>query len=165
MGDEDSFEPEMVRVGLSPAARQLLWAIRLWVIGQRSGTPVTAVIEQEYAKSGIRNPCALLDEFLGTLGRWSKQKLITRAPCCRQMTPDEQRILRILALAQQGQFSALARLVPEHFDRAGVSEIIALAYRLTAVWWAAGHDLAVEVEAPTPTAPQRPADDTSITVH
>lgn len=91
--------------------RAVLWAVRVWVAGQRLGLDLSARIQGGFDELGAFEAGACLDALLQAMSGGARRPLEVRCLCQPRVSADEATLLDALTLAQAGlREAALARL-------------------------------------------------------
>lgn len=101
----DGFTPtdqiEPVKFHDLPFSEQLIiWAVRLWVHGAKEHVQVHSTITEGFEKAGVRGACTSLDRFMSVLAAGASDTIDVRCTKCINVSPDEHRILGVLAAWQ-----------------------------------------------------------------
>lgn len=134
------------RLALPFAEQFALWAMRLWVEGQRGGRrgqPVEHMLEGAFHR--LRQPQAgrRLELFMLSLAHGAIRPIRLWPACSRPISDDERRLLDLLALAQQGERFSPALLCRGFLRPRAGAVSAALAHDLAACLAEAGMRLAI----------------------
>lgn len=89
----------------------LLWCMRLWVAGRRTGTSVSTSIEQVAFRMDAADAGHFVEGFMDALNRGAGRSIEVGCVRCPKFGADEQLLLDVLALAQERRtFEALLSL-------------------------------------------------------
>lgn len=81
-----------------PLSEQLIvWGVRLWVHGAKEGVNVHELLADGFEKSGARGGCSSLDRLMTVLSVSAIDTIDVRCTKCENVSPDEHRILGVLA--------------------------------------------------------------------
>ena len=95
---DDDLRPE-----LPLAETAVLWAIRTWVAGCRLRVPTKRIIGSVFAELGAPEAGAHLCGLMRALSEIASRTIAVHGPCYPDMSDDEQILLDVLALTQDGQ--------------------------------------------------------------
>lgn len=94
-------EDDLTKFHDLPFSEQLvIWAVRLWVHGLKEGVEVHALLSEGFDKAKVWGGCAALDRFMSVLAAGAIDKIDVRCTRCENVSPDEHRILGVLAAWQ-----------------------------------------------------------------
>ena len=88
---------------LPEAETVLLWAMRTWVAGHRCGRPVEQCISPVFVDLGAPGAASYLYGLMWALSHGASRRIAVHCPLHPQMSEDEQTLLDVLALTQDGQ--------------------------------------------------------------
>ena len=99
MSEEDEIvDPDFTDL---PLAEQLIvWAIRMWVKGYKDGDDVLPLMGKAFEKVGAVDACVAIDRLMNTLAVGAIDAIDIRYPEWETITPDEHRLLGVLAAWQ-----------------------------------------------------------------
>lgn len=117
---------------LDDASRLLLWSFRLVLSGELH-CPILAATYRDSFGADAKPVFAALSTFLGALARGSRHCLVIGPPHYPFVTPDERRMLTIVAAAQEGWQSLLDSHLCWITTTVGRSELERAAVRLAAL--------------------------------
>lgn len=99
------------RLALPVAEGALLWSMRAWVAGLRHAVPSEQRIAEVMARLGTPRATGYLLGFMFTLRHGAVRAIRVSCPCQPRVSADEQALLGVFALAQDGQsFEAMLAL-------------------------------------------------------
>jgi len=88
---------------LAPVDGALLHAIRCWVIGSRTGQDATGAIADTLRPVGLESAMPVLNALLWTISCGITRPVEINCTCQTSMTEDEQLLLDMFALQQEGR--------------------------------------------------------------
>lgn len=84
-----------------PFSEQLvIWGVRLWVHGAKEGVEIHSTLTEGFEKVNATGACAALDRFMSVLAAGAIDTIDVRCRKCLNVSPDEHRILGVLAAWQ-----------------------------------------------------------------
>ena len=84
-----------------PFAEQLIvWAMRLWVHGAKEEVEIHSTLVDGFEKANVTGGCTSLDRFMNVLAAGAIDTIDVRCRNCLNVSPDEHRILGVLAAWQ-----------------------------------------------------------------
>ena len=116
------------------AERVLLWAVRTWVIGRSQGVALDSEIDTALARIHAHGAAGPHLDLMAALEDGATRKLSVECVCCRHATPDEQRIVDVVAMFQQGRDFEATRLLRGFVTPPGSLVARASAIRLAEVF-------------------------------
>ena len=87
---------------LLPFSEQfLVWSARMWVEGLKNGEENTLKWTEAFVRAGVADAAHVFDRLMWVLAAGASSTIDVRCVSCAQVSPDEQRLLAVLA-ARQG---------------------------------------------------------------
>lgn len=101
--DEDLITEPADRRALPFAEQLVLWALRLSVVGLKTGAPVDHPVQLAFRKVGAEAAAERISLLTRIVGFGAERRVQIGVPCAFTVTADERRILDMVAIGQLGR--------------------------------------------------------------
>ncbi|MGK9165644.1 hypothetical protein KXR53_05070 [Inquilinus limosus] len=105
--DEDQITEPSDRRALPFAEQLVLWALRLSVVGLKTGAPTDHPVLLAFRKVGAEAAAERIGPLTRIIGFGAERRVQIGVPCAFTVTEDERRILDLVAIGQSGVAGAL----------------------------------------------------------
>ena len=117
----------------------LLWAMRVWVLGQRTNQQVTPQIDAVFRHVGVRNAAPVLASFLHVLSHGLRRTVEINCTCRTSYGPDERLLLDTFGLLSLDRHEDAEALLRSIADERAALVALDCALRLVLLFQEAGH--------------------------
>jgi hypothetical protein len=100
--DEDQITEPSDRRALPFAEQMVLWALRLSVVGLKTGAPTDHPVLLAFRKVGAEAAAERVGLLTRIIGFGAERRVQIGVPCAFTVTEDERRILDLVAIGQSG---------------------------------------------------------------
>lgn len=138
------------RTMLPFAEQLLLWAIRMTVVGMKSGSPTHHPVTVAFRKVGAEPAAEKVSMLVRILALGAQRPVQIATPCALLLTPDERCLLAVAALAQTRPRVEGALIMRPLLSPAACRAVAALARELGALLGGVGLRFAAPVSGPAP---------------
>jgi hypothetical protein len=130
--------PEVEVETLSFPEQFLVWAIRAWVEGYKSGRGRAGLLREGFALAGAADGWLLVEELMSLLAAAAKRPLDVRCLACRMLGADEAPLLAAVGGLQRSDTVPAIALTDEWLPAAAACAALDLLRRLAADLSSAG---------------------------
>jgi hypothetical protein len=138
------------RTALPFAEQLLLWAIRMTVVGMKSGSPTHHPVAVAFRKVGAEPAAEKVSMLVRIVALGALRPVQIATPCALLLTPDERCLLSVAALAQARPAVDGALVMRRLLSPAACRAVAGLARELSALLDGVGLRFAAPVSAPAP---------------
>ncbi|MBM3545984.1 MAG: hypothetical protein FJX54_03445 [Alphaproteobacteria bacterium] len=141
--------PEVEIEALSFSEQFLVWAVRAWVDGYKSGKGRAGLLREGFALAGAADGWLLVEELMSILAAAAKQPLDVRCLACRTLGEDEAPLLAAIGGLQQDDNAIAVRLTERWLPAAAARAVLSLFEQLAVELQRAGMRLPARHPVPT----------------
>lgn len=128
----------------------LVWSVRAWVDGYKSGTGRAGLLREGFALAGAADGWLVVEELMSIVAANARRPLDMRCLACRALGEDEAPLLAAIAGLQQGDEAPATVVVADWLPPSAAQAALALLKRLAGELSQAGMRLPASVRSRIP---------------
>jgi hypothetical protein len=111
----------------------VVWSVRVWVDGHRTGVGRAHLLREAYALAGAAEGWLLVEELMTVIAVSARRALDMRCPTCRQIGEDEAAFLDAVASLQAGESAKAIAVLADWLPPSGARIAFGVVERLAAI--------------------------------